>query len=475
MKVVKVKDYGDLSREAAGIVLEQVKQKPDSVLALPTGSTPVGLYKELVNHYKSKRIDFSKVSIFNLDEYVGLKANDKHSNHRYMSQHLFKHVKIPRKNIHLLKGVAKDLGKECEDFEKKVQKRGIDLLFLGIGVNGHIGFNEPGTSFSTKTHAAELAEETRKRNSRFFEGREVPKKVLTVGIQTIMSAKKIVLLASGGDKAKVINELVNGDISYNIPASVLKTHKDVTIIVDKEAASELKFTVFNEDTLPRNKIILVVSPHPDDSAFSCGGALSMLAKHNKVKTVVMCIGSRAFIPDTTEEQRVEIREKEALEESKILNTEAVFLRLKFYDNNYKLLDEDVNRFFEKLTDIKPDVIFMPSEEDDHPAHRVSVRIADAAIKKWGKEVEIWVYEGPWCVFKRKDFNLIVELTKEAFDNKLKAIFAHKSQINRVRLDRAAKALAELRAVIVPELLTGFGKKVEEFSQYVEVYQQKIVS
>ena len=236
MEVIKVKGYGELSKRAASIVAEQISKKPDSVLCLPTGATPLGMYKELVK----MEIDFSEVTTFNLDEYVGLGKEDKESYHYYMFHRLFDHINIKKENINMLDGKAKDLKKECEEYERKIAQKGIDLLFLGIGVNGHIGMNEPGTSFSSETHVVNLSEETRKQNSKYFEGKEMPLQAMTMGIRTLMEAKKIILMASGKSKAEIISRLIKEGVSYSLPASVLKMHKNATLLVDGEAANLLK-------------------------------------------------------------------------------------------------------------------------------------------------------------------------------------------------------------------------------------------
>ena len=236
MEVIKVKGYGELSKRVASIVAEQISKKPDSVLCLPTGATPLGMYKELVK----MEIDFSEVTTFNLDEYVGLGKEDKESYHYYMFHRLFDHINIKKENINMLDGKAKDLKKECEEYERKIAQKGIDLLFLGIGVNGHIGMNEPGTSFSSETHVVNLSEETRKQNSKYFEGKEMPLQAMTMGIRTLMEAKKIILMASGKSKAEIISRLIKEGVSYSLPASVLKMHKNATLLVDGEAAELLK-------------------------------------------------------------------------------------------------------------------------------------------------------------------------------------------------------------------------------------------
>lgn len=242
MEIRIVKDYGEMSKKAADVVAAQIIEKPDSVLGLATGSTPIGMYKELVRMYEEGIIDFSKVVTFNLDEYVGLDEKNEQSYHFYMMQNLFKHINIDMKNVHILDGNAKDIDKECSNYEGEIEKAGgIDLQILGLGRNGHIGFNEPDVKFPKNTHIVDLSESTIEANSRFFRNaEEVPKQALTMGEATIMKADRIILLANGSAKADAVFGLVKGDIKPELPASALQMHPDAVVIVDKEAASKLE-------------------------------------------------------------------------------------------------------------------------------------------------------------------------------------------------------------------------------------------
>ncbi|MFS8501779.1 MAG: glucosamine-6-phosphate deaminase, partial [Caldicoprobacter sp.] len=201
MKVIICKNYDEMSQTAAEIVAKQINSNPHTVLGLATGSTPVGMYKTLVKMYKEGKVDFSNVVTFNLDEYVGLDKDHPCSYHRFMDENLFNHINIKRENVHLPNGVAPSLEEECKAYEKMIAKAGgITLQVLGIGHNGHIGFNEPGTPFHSLTHVVELAQRTIEANSRFFNSPdEVPRKAISMGIKTIMQAQKILLLASGKD------------------------------------------------------------------------------------------------------------------------------------------------------------------------------------------------------------------------------------------------------------------------------------
>lgn len=241
MKIIVAKDYEEMSKKAADIVAAQVILKPDSILGLATGSTPVGMYRELVKRYQAGDIDFSNVVTFNLDEYCGLDAENPQSYHYFMMENLFNHINIPKQNIHIPSGSAADIQAECEQYEQKIKEAGgIDLQVLGIGRNGHIGFNEPAAYFEAKTHLVELDEDTIQANARFFNSmEEVPRRAISMGIRTIMQARKILLLANGEAKAEAIYKTVQGPIMPQVPASILQLHPDVVMILDQEAASKL--------------------------------------------------------------------------------------------------------------------------------------------------------------------------------------------------------------------------------------------
>lgn len=237
MRVVKVANYEEMSQKAAECIIRQVKEKPDSVLGLATGGTVIGTYQLLAKDHQKNGTSYRQILTVNLDEYIGISPEHEQSYHFYMKKRLFDHIQIPPENTYLPDGQAEDLEEECKRYDERIESLGgIDLQLLGIGVNGHIGFNEPGTPFDSKTHIVELSESTRKANARFFNTlEEVPKKAITMGIETIMKSKKILLLASGLKKAPIIRKLFQEGITEEIPASVLKKHENVVLIADEEA------------------------------------------------------------------------------------------------------------------------------------------------------------------------------------------------------------------------------------------------
>ncbi|MEC9488693.1 MAG: glucosamine-6-phosphate deaminase [Halanaerobium sp.] len=238
MRLHIVEDYQEMSKKAATIVASQVTLKPESVLGLATGSTPLGMYRNLVQMYRDDIIDLSEVVTFNLDEYLGLGPEHPQSYHHYMHKNFFNQVNIPEDNIHLPQGNSENIEQVCREYDRKIARyKGIDLQVLGIGVNGHIGFNEPDNKLKTATHQVRLTEDTIKANSRFFSSEEeVPRRAVSMGMGSIMQARMILLLASGKQKALAIKNSISGEITTEVPASLLQLHPEVITIVDREAA-----------------------------------------------------------------------------------------------------------------------------------------------------------------------------------------------------------------------------------------------
>ena len=241
MKICRAKDYQELSRKAANIIAAQIIMKPDCVLGLATGSSPIGTYKELIKRYEMGDLDFSQVSSINLDEYKGLSPENDQSYRYFMNTNLFDHVNIDKSRTNVPNGLEPDSAKACADYNAIIaQSGGIDLQLLGLGHNGHIGFNEPADVFPLETNCVDLQASTIEANKRFFESEaDVPRQAYTMGIGNIMQANKIVVVVSGKDKAKILREVVCGPITPRVPASVLQLHPDVTIVADEAALSVL--------------------------------------------------------------------------------------------------------------------------------------------------------------------------------------------------------------------------------------------
>ncbi len=244
MKIYRAKDYNDMSRKAANIISAQVIMKPGCVLGLATGSTPIGAYRQLVEWYKKGDLDFSEVTTVNLDEYRGLTRENDQSYYYFMNENLFDHINIDKSRTFLPDGMEADSDKACRDYNEIIQSvGGVDLQLLGLGHNGHIGFNEPGIAFETETHCVNLTERTIKANMRFFPAeKDVPRQAYTMGIKTIMSAKKILVVVSGEDKADIVKEAFFGPVTPAVPASILQLHNDVIVVADEAALAKCSDT-----------------------------------------------------------------------------------------------------------------------------------------------------------------------------------------------------------------------------------------
>ena len=241
MRIIVTKDYEDMSKKAAAIIAAQVAEKPDCVLRLATGSTPIGTYKNLVEWYENGSLDFSQVRTVNLDEYRGLPRDNDQSYYYFMHDNLFNHVNIDEANTNVPDGTNPDADAECARYEALIASYGgQDLQLLGLGHNGHIGFNEPAQEFDKTTHCVDLQESTIEANKRFFASADdVPKQAYTMGIGTIMKAKKILVVANGEGKADIVAKAFFGPVTPEVPASILQFHPNVTIVVDEAAASKL--------------------------------------------------------------------------------------------------------------------------------------------------------------------------------------------------------------------------------------------
>ena len=239
MKLIKVKDYHEMSHKAAEYIIEKVRQNPEIKLGLATGGTPVGTYKRLIEDHHENGTTYQSATTFNLDEYIGLSGSHPNSYRYYMNENLFRHIDIPLEHTHIPKGDTEDVLAECVRYETLIKDNGgVNLQILGIGRNGHIGFNEPGTSFQSTTQVVDLAASTISANARYFNDiNEVPTQAITMGIATIMKSEEILLLVSGESKKDALQKLLYGEVNENFPASALKNHPNVIIIVDEAALS----------------------------------------------------------------------------------------------------------------------------------------------------------------------------------------------------------------------------------------------
>ena len=274
MEVIVKNTYEEMSTLAAQIIAELIRKKPNSVLGLATGSTPLGTYKELIRMHKNEGLDFSKVTTFNLDEYVGLSTEHDQSYRYFMNDNLFNHINIKKQNTNVPDGMAADIPKACTEYEKKIKRSGgLDVQLLGIGGNGHIAFNEPGSSLWSRTRVKTLDEQTRQDNARFFKSLdEVPRYAVTMGIGTIMEARQLILLANKENKADAISKTVEGPITAMVPATIVQLHPKATIITDKAAASKLT------REYPEEPRILKLTPYQESCCSSMEGSRKKVAR-----------------------------------------------------------------------------------------------------------------------------------------------------------------------------------------------------
>lgn len=245
MKLITVKNYDELSKQAATYLIKKVQINPKMTLGLATGSTPEGMYSYIVKDHQENETTYRNIVTFNLDEYVGLDENDKNSYHYFMNDHLFNHLDINKANIYIPNGNVDNSEKECNEYEASIKAHGgIDLQLLGIGSNGHIGFNEPGSPFDSRTRIVTLTEKTRSDNARFFDKLEdVPTHAITMGMGTILESKEILMLISGEGKRDAMKKLLSGKVSEDFPASALHKHKNVTVIADEAALADVSLDI----------------------------------------------------------------------------------------------------------------------------------------------------------------------------------------------------------------------------------------
>ncbi len=241
MKIIRAKDYQDMSRKAANIISAQVIMKPNCVLGLATGGSPVGIYKQLVEWYNKDDVDFSEITTVNLDEYRGISRDNDQSYWYFMQENFFQYVNVKPENINVPNGSNLDAAEACAQYNEIIHRvGGVDLQLLGIGVDGHIGFNEPGAAFELETHCIDLSESTINANKRYFAHiDDVPRQAYTMGIKSIMQARKVVMVVSGANKAQVVKDAFFGPVTPQVPASILQMHPDFTLVLDAEAATQI--------------------------------------------------------------------------------------------------------------------------------------------------------------------------------------------------------------------------------------------
>lgn len=452
MRVIIKKDYENLSEWVAYYIMIKIKEfnpskeKPFK-LGLPTGSTPLGTYKKLIEYCKNDQLSFQNVITFNMDEYVGLDKNHPESYHYFMMTNFFNHIDIKKENINLLDGCADDLLEECRKYEEKILAvGGINLFLGGVGTDGHIAFNEPGSSLTSRTRIKTLCHETIESNSRFFQNDEknVPTLALTVGLGTIMDSKEVLIMISGSHKSIALKECLEGNINNTWTITVLQQHRKCLIACDKPSTKELKiktleyFKNLQERTnilgepnfnyikrfIKNDDKIIIFSPHPDDDVIGCGGTLQKFNKEN-VYVVYMTDGSGGYDKSKYDYNPRRIEAKLSL---KVLGYDKniIFLDLPFYKTK-QMSGLDYNIISELLENINPTHIFVCRDTDPNKTHNRCYDIIRQSNLN-NKLNNIWLYNSAWGDWNEGDnVNCISYLDEDNFNRKKLSIKMHDSQ------------------------------------------------
>jgi len=487
MRVIIQPDYETTCEWVACYIKQQILKKDGTfVLGLPTGSTPLGVYKRLIQYYNNGELSFENVITFNMDEYVGLAPNHDQSYSYFMFTNLFNHINIPHHNINLLDGQAVNLTKECNEYERKINDAGgIDLFLCGVGQDGHLAFNEPGSSLTSKTRIKTLCEDTISANSRFFDNiQDVPRQALTVGIQTVMNANEVIMMATGRSKAVALKQCIEGSISSSFTCTAIQNHEKAIVISDELATDELTVkTMKYYKTLQKSinmmgdpivdhitKLItsqdkiLVTSPHPDDDVIGMGGTMQLFPNKNKVSIAYMTNGDGG-LPDINASSGTRI--KEAISALTVFNmgkNNVIDVNMPFYTNkNRTVTDSDKDCFETLLERIKPNHLFVCADKDPNGTHRKCYNIINDC-KKNNELKYIWLYTGAWGKVEllglSEPFNDIY-ITDEMFKNKLLSIKMHISQNPPVFAGKDKRDFVQ-RAIDHSKLTNEPGRFIERF-------------
>ena len=456
MRIIIRKDYNSVCNWVSEYIKNKINQKYDEnfVLGLPTGSTPLGVYKNMIELNKLNELSFNNVITFNMDEYINLPKDDPQSYNYYMRNNFFNHIDIKESNINLLDGNSKDLQGECDNYERKIKENGnIDLFLCGVGSDGHLAFNEPGSSLCSRTRIKTLCHQTIKDNSRFFNGNKklVPNKVLTVGMGTIYDSKEIIVMVTGMSKAHALQKCIEEGINHMFPASILQNHNKVIFVCDEEATLELKMKTikyfkslqntidimgnhidcFYFDNIKKDEKIIIFSPHPDDDVIGCGGVLQLFPNKKNILVVYMTSGRGGLIGNKVEN----IREKEAILSLKVLGyneTNLIFLNLPFYDDkNREISNKDTKIVLELLNNFKPNHIFVCSDSDPKLTHKKCFNIIQTSVNsmvtRLNYNLNVWLYKGAWGNWDKDKSNCTVHLENNIFNLKKVSILCHQTQ------------------------------------------------
>jgi glucosamine-6-phosphate deaminase len=480
-RVMVFDDRREADEQLVAEFLARVRGRPRPRVVLASGATFAGLFGDLRRRLDDRRADLSDVRFTHLDELTGVSPREAGSLGEEIRRALFPDHDPRRGSFEALDPAAPDAARRHEE-----AVRGADLCFVGVGANGHLAFNEPGASFASTTRVAELAAETRGRLRDAFHGREVPRTALTAGVATILGAREIVAAAFGASKAEAVEGLLVGPLDPRLPASALRLHDRVTLILDREAASRVADGVRIEAARPlegprvmtRAELspadrLLVIAPHPDDAAISAGGLLASAPRSAARRIATFSTGARADGPWKSSREAVAAREAEAAAEAADLGADVRFLRAKGYESG-ALESADVEALRAELREFRPTRVFAPARLDPHPTHRLCRLAVEEALRREIVEglggIELWTVEGPWSRLAREEIDVLFTVDAAAHEIKRRAIGRHASQTARVPFERGADALEILRAIEFSESHFG-GRKVGGFdpSRRVEAF------
>eukprot|EP01095_Lingulamoeba_sp_RSL-Kostka_P004288 TRINITY_DN1538_c2_g1_i1.p1 TRINITY_DN1538_c2_g1~~TRINITY_DN1538_c2_g1_i1.p1 ORF type:complete len:680 (-),score=215.97 TRINITY_DN1538_c2_g1_i1:144-1997(-) len=479
-----------LTKRVATMLASNLIKKPKTVIGISVGATTANCYRNITKFRQNHLINLEETKFILFDEFFANengKSLPKAPHLKELKETFFDKAQIPEINI-LHPDTNLSFEDSLEAYKEIVKENKPDILVLGVGPGGVLGWNLGSTENNIKEkgiHSIDITDFTFQQNKGY-------NKCISMGLKTIMEAKEVYLLAVAYNKAEVVKDIIE-DTENKTPASyILHNHPNVVLFIDNRAAGLLTnsnssqnqdsingfllITESNVDDYFTNKTIICFSPHPDDTAISAGATLSFLSKNNRTISCVCTTGHRAYISNTTANERVSIREKEATNEAKQINSDADFLRLPLYDLG-KMSETDINIVKEYIEKNNPDCIFLPHTGDSHPTHQEVCKTILVAIQRILIErndqlplCSLFMYEGPWSLFPRGSYNCIFSPSELDFKKKLLAIREHVSQTARTPYDVASDALSLLRGSLVPEQdLSGFGEKPPEMQPKVELF------
>ena len=475
--VIPARDEQNMEQKLVTLLLAAVEDKPDLIVSVFAGTPAFGAYRLLVERARAELVDFSRVRFVVFDELV--RPSPVAPFRAVLDERLFGPLAVPPENV-----IAFDPTRSHADETARIAGwlgvAGIDIALLSVDSRGHIGFHVTGSDLEAK--AGILAVPNRERWG--------ADNAFSLGLADLRTASRILLFAAGRNLAEIVQRLMEGSFDPTIPIYVLQRHENVTLIADRGALSRIErkerisgfhsgLFIMDAETVPSDRRVLIISPHPDDAPISLGGTMAMLSPRCRLVTAVMSTGHRSFIYGTQRSERIAIREGEVVKESRILGVEPRFLRLPFYDSNYDVTERDISALLALVEELDPDWVFMPHVRDSHPAHIASRRIAVETLRRFlggtQKTIEVWNFEGPWALFNRGDFDTIVTVPRLPFERKLQAIRAHESQVARTPYDVAAESLGRLRAALVPESeLAGFGARPPRLEAWLELFSREVL-